>query len=299
MTKARFCSVLYIMIAVSYVINAQDIDLTFQGRAESFGTPIKVFVGNKISEASGIYVLDVQIDSINTDTITEVYLVSNRHVLFPNESYPDSIVIFLSEDLGENRSEWISLTLVRDEIKRKLLLTDNGDIDVSLITVDSIFKTFSAEGRKIKTVRPIIRGIMEYKAMSIEPKIGDRILVLGYPSGFYDPIAKLPVAKAGIIASSFGRNYEGDEKFLIDAKLYPSSSGSLVIFKSPTNDVIDRMVGSYDDEPFIALGIYSGEKYVLGPQIETDDEVLFEKQKMDFGNVWYFHTIFRLIDSSR
>jgi len=38
---------------------------------------------------------------------------------------------------------------------------------------------------------------------------------------------------------------------------------------------------------FIFLGIYSGEPYLFGPEIETDEEISVKKEYMDLGLVWY------------
>ncbi len=54
------------------------------------------------------------------------------------------------------------------------------------------------------------------------------ILVIGYPSGLYDPANNTPIAKRGITATPIQLDYNGKPEFLIDAAIYPGSSGSPV-----------------------------------------------------------------------
>ena len=60
------------------------------------------------------------------------------------------------------------------------------------------------------------------------------IIVASYPRGFYDIANKFPIVKSGIISSGWGLNFNDMPIFLIDAQLFPGSSGGLVISK-PTN----------------------------------------------------------------
>ena len=56
----------------------------------------------------------------------------------------------------------------------------------------------------------------------------EEILFVGYPSGISDQFHNLPVARRGITATPASVDYEGRPVFLIDASVYPGSSGSPV-----------------------------------------------------------------------
>lgn len=57
---------------------------------------------------------------------------------------------------------------------------------------------------------------------------GMGVIFLGYPSGFYDRTHSLPVMRSGIIASLPSVDFNGKPQILIDAQIFPGSSGSPV-----------------------------------------------------------------------
>ncbi len=54
------------------------------------------------------------------------------------------------------------------------------------------------------------------------------VMFVGYPNGIYDVKNLMPIVRRGITATPFQIDYEGKPKFLIDASVFPGSSGSLV-----------------------------------------------------------------------
>ena len=55
-----------------------------------------------------------------------------------------------------------------------------------------------------------------------------KILFVGYPTGFYDRKHWLPVMRLGSIASIPSINFNGERQILVDAQVFPGSSGSPV-----------------------------------------------------------------------
>ncbi len=56
----------------------------------------------------------------------------------------------------------------------------------------------------------------------------EEVLFIGYPSGILDQKNGLPIARRGTIASPVTLDYNGRPAFLIDASVFPGSSGSPV-----------------------------------------------------------------------
>ena len=54
------------------------------------------------------------------------------------------------------------------------------------------------------------------------------ITFIGYPSGLYDSVNKLPIIRQGITATPIWNQFNGENVFLIDAGVFPGSSGSPV-----------------------------------------------------------------------
>ena len=118
-------------------------------------------------------------------------------------------------------------------------------------------------------------------------EVADDVVVIGYPRGFYDHTNLYPIVKSGIIASRWGFNFNGLPYFLIDAKLFPGSSGSIVVSK-PQNITVDGgMVFCAKEKQFTFLGIYSGELIRQPHPIEMDDITIIRKEGFNLGTVWY------------
>jgi len=71
------------------------------------------------------------------------------------------------------------------------------------------------------------------------------IVFIGYPYGIHDEINLLPIARRGFTASPYVVDYNGLPLFLIDANVFPGSSGSPVM-------VLDE--GGYATKRGISLG---------------------------------------------
>jgi hypothetical protein len=73
----------------------------------------------------------------------------------------------------------------------------------------------------------------------------EEIVFVGYPNGLYDKVNLLPIVRRGITATHPEINYEGQPVFLIDASVFPGSSGSPVF-------IINS--GGYFDRGALVLG---------------------------------------------
>lgn len=68
-----------------------------------------------------------------------------------------------------------------------------------------------------------------FAGSSTELGIGEPVVIIGYPLGFFDDVHHLPVARQGAIASAYPIPFRGNPFFLVDAILHPGTSGSPVI----------------------------------------------------------------------
>lgn len=85
----------------------------------------------------------------------------------------------------------------------------------------------------------------------------EEITFIGYPSGIFDKKNNTPLVRKGITATPIWNDFNGKETFLIDAGVYPGSSGSPVL-------VINN--GSYSTGDGIAIGT---RLYFLGVITDT------------------------------
>jgi hypothetical protein len=61
----------------------------------------------------------------------------------------------------------------------------------------------------------------------------EEVLFVGYPSGVWDEVNLMPIMRRGTTATPMMLNFEGRNEFLIDAAVYPGSSGSPVFLYEP------------------------------------------------------------------
>ena len=221
---------------------------------------------------------------------TDIWVITNRHVVMPKveggETQPTAISVHLQRwDNMLGRMEWVPVALSGDDIRERVRLHPDESVDVAAIDVSGLLaqeiesnKDRFAYNSPFCLSRDLL--IRNNKKMQIEAS--SDILVVGYPKGYYDDINLFPIVKSGIIASKWGAEFQGHPCFLIDAKLFPGSSGSIVISK-PIDMVVEdgQLLTLKDDKKaFTLLGIFSG---------------AFEDLDYGFGIAWYAEIIGELL----
>ncbi|MCL6677586.1 serine protease [Akkermansia muciniphila] len=130
------------------------------------------------------------------------------------------------------------------------------------------------------------------------------ILFIGYPTGIYDTYNNSPIARKGITATPISLNYEGKYQFLIDASIFPGSSGSPVflIFQN-INQTKDLRATCKESIQVFLLGIIT-EGYSYGNSIKNNSyppsvPIIIPKQMIDLGVVIKSSELIKLINDSR
>jgi hypothetical protein len=230
--------------------------------------------------------------------IEQLWIVTNRHVLLPRfgtqETIPDSVT-FRIRRLEGDRIVWEPIILDRDEFRARARLHPSPRVDVAAIHVMDLI---SARVREANT------RYMNWYAVdaehlpgnnNISVEVADDAVVIGYPRGFYDEHNVFPVVKAGIIASRWGAGFNGEPYFLIDAKLFPGSSGSIVISKPRDLAIVDGHLMMAKEKQFAFLGIFSGEPLVQHDPLEFEDMTIIRRSGFNVGVVWYGYLVNEVI----
>jgi len=190
-----------------------------------------------------------------------MWLVTNRHIIAPKIKAKEMLATsftFSVRRIDGDALHWEPITLSRDEIIRRARFDRDNTVDVFALDVLDLLT------RKIELGIPLAQWVAVSKENfagqnKISVNVGDDLLVIGYPRGFYDEVNLFPIVKSGIIASKWGASFNGKRYFLIDAKLFPGSSGSLVVSK-PRNLVIEEGKQYFSEtKQYAFLGILSGE----------------------------------------
>ena len=226
--------------------------------------------------------------------IADTWLITNRHVVLSrpdgSEAIPDSLSFHMRR-IEANGLRWEAVLLDRKAVGERTKFHADREVDIAAINVhDLLIDKIKSESSKYAQWCAV-HSKQFAGHNNIEIEASDDILVIGYPRGFYDEVNLFPIVKSGIIASRWGAHFGGKPYFLIDAKLFPGSSGSIVISK-PTNLVVkDGQILHAKEKQFSFLGVFSGEPYRRERPVELDDMVIIQKSGYNVGVVWYAHPI--------
>lgn len=152
-------------------------------------------------------------------------LVSNKHVL---EDANQITFHFLAREGEEVKlGEPIDVSIKGDFLT---LITSHPDpnVDVACFPVGSLLAGMEANAKPVYHMCFTPDQCMTpNNAKDLDAL--ERVLFVGYPNGIYDRTNLLPVVRAGQTASPPSIDYGGEPAFLIDASVFPGSSGSPVV----------------------------------------------------------------------
>ena len=231
--------------------------------------------------------------------IEDMWVVTNRHVLLPRadeREIPPTKVTFNLRKLDESKGlAWDPVAIEAEAIDSLVKFHADPSIDVAVINIAEIFTSRITKDQRYLSPRFLSSDDFPGKNR-IEVEAASDILVVGYPRGFYDRVNLFPIVKSGIIASRWGVPFEGKPYFLIDAKLFPGSSGSVVISK-PTDFVLENgRLLTNTEKQFAILGVYSGEPILKEQPVTIGDLTVTHTSGFDLGIVWYADLVEQIID---
>lgn len=118
------------------------------------------------------------------------------------------------------------------------------ELDLAVMLMGPVFNNLSTLGKKF------FYRTISFNLFPDEKIIGDlaaleEVVFIGYPSGILDAYNLSPLIRRGITSTPVWRNYEGKPRFVIDAGVFPGSSGSPVFILNQ---------GSYATKEGVAIG---------------------------------------------
>lgn len=128
--------------------------------------------------------------------------------------------------------------------KSIILPSKLGDTDLVALPLAGAIEDLNNKGKSIY-FKSISYDIIPNKEIIDELSSIEEITFIGYPSAIYDTINKIPIIRQGITATPIWNEFKGEKTFLIDAGVFPGSSGSPVF-------IYNR--GTYPTKNGIAVG---------------------------------------------
>jgi S1-C subfamily serine protease len=220
MNRVKFsfmaCACLW-YVEIGQVVGAQSPDNLYLAT-----TFIQMFAAEtKVGSATGFF--------YQTPDTNKIFLITNRHVVRNERDlfFPDKLRLRVHVDASDLRqSKTFDIALYSDAEKKQ------GRWKEITPTIDVVALELPVQHLTTFYVKPVSRAHLLTPGASIA--VGEPVVILGYPLGFFDEVHNLPVARQGAVASAFPMPFRGEPFFLVDANLHAGTSGSPV-FTRPGN----------------------------------------------------------------
>lgn len=130
----------------------------------------------------------------------------------------------------------------------------------------------------------------------------ETVVFCGFPNGLWDELHLLPIFRRGSTASPPNVDFQGKPQFLVDASVFPGSSGSPVVLYNPGFHT-DRKGSVVIADRFFLLGIVAAVHFreednviTLIPAPASQIPVARSREMIDLGVVFKTRTITETID---
>lgn len=150
-------------------------------------------------------------------------IVTNKHVI---SGYSKGKLILNIGDITNDEPEG-RMEVDVDDFETQWIFHPDEDVDLCIFPIGELIHELDMLGKEV-FYRAIDKNFIP-SAEIIDTLIPrEDILVVGYPNGIWDEFNNLPIMRDGITATHYKFNYHGQKIFLIDASIFPGSSGSPV-----------------------------------------------------------------------
>ncbi|MCY4654306.1 MAG: hypothetical protein OXC95_14220 [Dehalococcoidia bacterium] len=236
-----------------------------------------------------------------SNVVSGYFLVTNKHVVPKTiEQLSFSFTAQAVDEYAPDFNQVIPVTL-RGIHARQWFGHPSDEVDVTVFPLQMTLNKVSDKGQHPYITKITADNFPSEENLKALNAIED-ILFIGYPNGIYDKENNLPIVRRGSTASFPIVDYNGEPKFLIDASVFPGSSGSPV-FVYNAGSWIEDGAAVLGRERVIFLGVLSSVLYR-----ETDGSVEFReipatvetivktKEMIDLGVAYKARTIMEAVE---
>lgn len=190
----------------------------------------------------------------NGDTYVPAIL-TNKHVI-DDMDILDVDFSLISKDGNPNSRKRFQCKVV--DFHQGVIRHPDPNVDLCAITMDPIIALAKAAGGEFY-IHYYHNDILPTQAQLDAMDAVEEVLMVGYPNGIWDSYNNQPIFRRGITATNPKLDYEGKREFLVDASVYPGSSGSPIVMynKGFVKDELDRVLVNSKEPSVLLMGIVS------------------------------------------
>lgn len=156
-------------------------------------------------------------------------IVTNKHVV---QGFPRGSITFTIKENGKPKLGHGFRLEIADDFSGAWVGHSDPEIDVAVIPLVPLEEHLRQLGVEVfyqfvsTDIVPTPKKIEELDAF-------EELVFIGYPNGIWDKKNLLPIMRTGTTATPLCVDFEGGPKFLMDASVFPGSSGSPVFLYNP------------------------------------------------------------------
>lgn len=190
--------------------------------------------GNVSSATCFIY----SVPSPNDPNKSVPFLVTNYHVV----KRARRVVVEFVE--GQDNKPTLNKRIRVEISNNSFMNRKSEDLDIVAVPLSSLINQLRGEGKSFY-YKAVSSGIIPSREALNELSAIEEIVFLGYPSGLRDAKNASPIIRRGITATPVWNDFQDRPSFLIDAAVFPGSSGSPVF-------IVNQ--GSYSTKNNLVIG---------------------------------------------
>ncbi|TCS99816.1 trypsin-like peptidase [Tepidimonas ignava] len=155
------------------------------------------------------------------------FVVTNRHLV--DDVVRGSLVFALAHQGQPLLGSRFEVRI--DEFSEAWHRHPDPAVDLAVLPLQPLLDAAAAQGAPLY-VEPIDSAALADAERLQRLDALEEVWFVGYPSGVWDQVNALPILRRGTTATPPGVDFEGRAEFLIDAAVYPGSSGSPVFVRA-------------------------------------------------------------------